>query len=89
MTCVQFNPVDDEYFISGSIDGIVRIWGILENHVVDWADTRDIVTSVCYRPDGEVLLRPNLSHILTRVAFIGNDNIILYNDYIKKKKPYF
>ncbi|ONK57530.1 uncharacterized protein A4U43_C09F1440 [Asparagus officinalis] len=53
VTCVQFNPVDDEYFITGSIDGKVRIWGVTENHVVNWADIRDIVTSVCYRPDGE------------------------------------
>lgn len=53
VTCVQFNPVDDEYFISGSIDGKVRIWSVSENHVVDWADIRDIVTAICYRPDGE------------------------------------
>lgn len=53
VTCVQFNPVDDEYFISGSIDGKVRIWSVSENHVIDWADIRDIITAVCYRPDGE------------------------------------
>jgi len=56
VTCVQFNPVDDTHFISGSIDGKVRIWGISENHVVDWADVRDIITALCYRPDGEVPL---------------------------------
>ncbi|GAV82833.1 WD40 domain-containing protein [Cephalotus follicularis] len=53
VTCVQFNPVDDNYFISGSIDGKVRIWAIPGCHVVDWTDTRDIVTAVCYRPDGK------------------------------------
>ncbi|PKA53946.1 Protein Mut11 [Apostasia shenzhenica] len=52
-TCVQFNPVDEKYFISGSIDGKIRIWSVLENRVVDWADVRDIVTSVCYQPDGK------------------------------------
>lgn len=54
MTCVQFNPVDDDYFISGSIDGKVRIWVIPGCQVVDWIDVTDIVTAVCYRPDGKV-----------------------------------
>jgi WD40 repeat protein len=29
VTCVDFNPVDDNYFISGSIDGNVRLLIIL------------------------------------------------------------
>ncbi|XP_020572835.1 WD repeat-containing protein AAC3-like isoform X2 [Phalaenopsis equestris] len=53
VTCIQFNPVDERYFISGSIDGKVRIWSVLENHVFDWVGIRDIVTAVCYRPDGK------------------------------------
>ncbi|KAI9071048.1 hypothetical protein K1719_025975 [Acacia pycnantha] len=53
VTCIQFNPVDDNHFISGSIDGKVRIWAISDCHVVDWTDVRDIVTAVCYRPDGQ------------------------------------
>ncbi|KAI4337995.1 hypothetical protein L6164_016352 [Bauhinia variegata] len=53
VTCIQFNPVDDNYFISGSIDGKVRIWAIPDCHVVDWTDVREIVTAVCYRPDGQ------------------------------------
>lgn len=55
MTCIQFNPTNDQYFVSGSIDGKIRIWGITENHVVEWVDNRDIVTAVCYQPNGEVL----------------------------------
>ncbi|KAF8379751.1 hypothetical protein HHK36_029200 [Tetracentron sinense] len=53
VTCVQFNPVDDNYFISGSIDGKVRIWAVPGCQVVDWTDIREIVTAVCYRPDGQ------------------------------------
>ncbi|KAJ7959375.1 WD repeat-containing protein 44 [Quillaja saponaria] len=53
VTCVQFNPVNDNYFISGSIDGKVRIWAIPDCQVVDWTDIREIVTAVCYRPDGQ------------------------------------
>ncbi|KAL5214070.1 hypothetical protein ABZP36_003222 [Zizania latifolia] len=53
VTCVQFNPVDENFFISGSIDGKIRVWDILESSVVDWVDIRDIVTAICYRPDGK------------------------------------
>ncbi|KAG8081953.1 hypothetical protein GUJ93_ZPchr0014g47395 [Zizania palustris] len=53
VTCVQFSPVDERYFISGSIDGKVRVWDILNKRVVDWADTRKIITALTYQPDGK------------------------------------
>lgn len=53
VTCIQFNPVNDDYFISGSIDGKVRIWEISGRRVIDWIDVRDIVTAVSYRPDAK------------------------------------
>lgn len=55
VTCVAFNPVDDNYFISGSIDGKVRIWDVYRSRVVDYTDIRDIVTAMCYCPDAKVL----------------------------------
>ncbi|GKA58781.1 WD repeat-containing protein 44, partial [Tanacetum coccineum] len=45
--------VDDNYFISGSIDGKVRIWDVHSCQVIDWIDLGDIVTAVCYNPDGK------------------------------------
>lgn len=54
VTSVQFNPVDDNYFISGCIDGKIRIWAISCCQVVDWTDITEIVMAVCYRPDGKV-----------------------------------
>ncbi|KAM0838600.1 hypothetical protein ACQ4PT_060887 [Festuca glaucescens] len=53
VTCVQFDPTNDDSFITGSIDGKVRVWDITRGSVVDWVDVRDIVTAVCYRPDGK------------------------------------
>ncbi|XP_004293101.1 PREDICTED: WD repeat-containing protein 44 [Fragaria vesca subsp. vesca] len=53
VTCIQFNPVDDNYFISGSLDAKVRIWSILDHQVVDWNDTHEMVTAACYTPDGQ------------------------------------
>ncbi|KAM7279782.1 hypothetical protein ACFE04_006916 [Oxalis oulophora] len=53
VTCIQFNPVDDRYFISGSLDAKVRIWSIPDHHVVDWSDLHEMVTAACYTPDGQ------------------------------------
>jgi len=54
VTCIQFNPVDENYFISGSIDGKVRIWGIREERVIDWANIRDVISAISYQEDGKV-----------------------------------
>ena len=54
VTCVQSNPVDERYFISGSIDGKVRVWDVSEKRVVDWDDARDVITALSYQPDGRV-----------------------------------
>jgi WD40 repeat protein len=54
VTCIQFNPVDDDYFISGSLDGTVRIWNIKNRQVIDWLAQKEMVTAACYAPDGQV-----------------------------------
>ncbi|KAK8934133.1 Protein HIRA [Platanthera zijinensis] len=53
VTCIQFNPTDDNYFISGSLDGKARLWSIPNRQVVDWSDLHEMVTAVCYTPDGQ------------------------------------
>nr|UNY85654.1 WD40-containting protein [Zea mays] len=53
VTCVQFNPTNENQFISGSIDGKIRVWDIPRCSVIDWVDIKDIITAVCYRPDGK------------------------------------
>lgn len=54
VTSVQFNPINEGEFISGSIDGKVRLWQISDRRVFDWVDARHMVTCVCYRPDAKV-----------------------------------
>ncbi|CAM8992215.1 unnamed protein product [Rhodiola kirilowii] len=53
VTCIHFNPADDRYFISGSLDAKVRIWSIPDHQVVDWTDLHEMVTAACYTPDGQ------------------------------------
>lgn len=54
VTCIHFNPMDDDFFVSGSLDAKVRIWNIPSRHVVDWTDIHEMVTAVSYTPDGHV-----------------------------------
>ncbi|KAL2336660.1 hypothetical protein Fmac_011106 [Flemingia macrophylla] len=56
VTCVQFNPMDEDYFISGSLDAKVRMWNISARLVVDWTDVHEMVTAVSHSPDGQVVL---------------------------------
>ncbi|KAK9684183.1 hypothetical protein RND81_10G192300 [Saponaria officinalis] len=53
VTCIQFNPVNDDYFISGSLDAKVRVWSVPGRRVVDWTDLHEMVTAACYTPDGQ------------------------------------
>ncbi|TYG54405.1 hypothetical protein ES288_D09G186800v1 [Gossypium darwinii] len=53
VTCIHFNPSDDNHFISGSLDAKVRIWNVPERRVVDWTDLNEMVTAACYSPDGQ------------------------------------
>ena len=64
MTCVNFNPINDNVFISGSIDGKVRIWEVVNSRVSDYIDIREIVTAVCFRPDGKVCFTIHLTENL-------------------------
>ncbi|XP_019199701.1 PREDICTED: WD repeat-containing protein YMR102C-like [Ipomoea nil] len=63
VTCIQFNPVDENFFISGSIDGKVRIWRVTEKRVSDWADVEDIVSAICYQPNGKGFIVGSISGI--------------------------
>ncbi|XP_037418968.1 WD repeat-containing protein 44-like [Triticum dicoccoides] len=56
VTCIQFNPADEGYFISGSLDCRVRVWSVAERQVVDWSDLNDMVTAASYTPDGQAAI---------------------------------
>ncbi|PKA53468.1 Guanine nucleotide-binding protein subunit beta [Apostasia shenzhenica] len=56
VTCIQFNPSNENFFVSGSIDGKVRIWETLTCRVVAWTDVKEMITAVCYNPDGKGLV---------------------------------
>lgn len=70
VTCIQFNPLDDAHFISGSLDRKVRIWSVEKNIVVNWVDTRNIITAISYQADGKVNLPAFLVSASVLVQFL-------------------
>eukprot|EP00850_Spirogloea_muscicola_P007394 SM000037S13529 [mRNA] locus=s37:469792:475336:- [translate_table: standard] len=53
LTCIDFDPMDDKYFLSGSLDQKLRIWSVPESRVVEWADAREMITAGTYTHDGQ------------------------------------
>ncbi|KAE8722203.1 hypothetical protein F3Y22_tig00014304pilonHSYRG00042 [Hibiscus syriacus] len=86
VTSVAFNPTDDNYFISGSIDGKVRIWEVLRCRVIDYTDVMDIVTAVCYRPDGKGGIVGSMTGNCLFYDIIGNRLQIDEPIYLQSKK---
>ena len=54
VTAIDFHPINDKYFLSGSLDGKLRFWNIPDHAVADWVDIGEMVTAASFRPDGEV-----------------------------------
>ena len=52
VTSIKFNPVNDKFFISGSLDGKLRMWNIPDLKVVDWVDIGEMVTSCTFSSCG-------------------------------------
>eukprot|EP00891_Asterochloris_glomerata_P003295 jgi/Astpho2/3295/e_gw1.00054.81.1_t len=52
VTALDFHPNDDKHFLSGSIDGKVRMWNVPAQAVVDYADVHEMVTAVTFSLDG-------------------------------------
>ncbi|GBG59391.1 hypothetical protein CBR_g38417 [Chara braunii] len=72
VTCVDFNPVDDKFFISGSFDDKLRIWNIPDFSVADWTDVREIVTTACYTRDGKGAIVGSHKGICRFYSITGN-----------------
>jgi WD40 repeat protein len=43
---------NDEVFVSGCLDKIIRIWHIHRKKVIDYINTQDLITAITYSPTG-------------------------------------
>ncbi|KRX41927.1 WD repeat-containing protein 44 [Trichinella murrelli] len=58
VTSIAFSPKDDRYFVSGSLDGKIRLWLIPEKKVCFWneLDEGQMVTAVTYVRKGDLVV---------------------------------
>jgi WD40 repeat protein len=52
VTAIDFHPINDKYFLSGSLDGKLRFWNIPDHRVADWVDIGEMVTAATFTSDG-------------------------------------
>jgi WD40 repeat protein len=52
VTSIAVHPLNEALFLSGSIDGKVRLWNVPESRVTSWQDVHDMVTAVTFSGDG-------------------------------------
>ncbi|ODQ81226.1 hypothetical protein BABINDRAFT_160608 [Babjeviella inositovora NRRL Y-12698] len=56
VTSVAFHPLDDRFFLSGSLDKKLRLWSILEREVAYECDLGCLITAIAFTGDGEYCL---------------------------------
>ncbi|CAA18402.1 WD repeat protein, human WDR44 family [Schizosaccharomyces pombe] len=56
VTCVAFHPIDDRYFVSGSLDCKIQLWSILRHKILHWTELEYVVSTICFYPDGESIV---------------------------------
>lgn len=50
---IKFHPVDDRFFLAGSLDHKLRLWSIPDSAVAYEARVPDIITAVAFTPSGK------------------------------------
>ncbi|KAL5039760.1 hypothetical protein BDV3_003180 [Batrachochytrium dendrobatidis] len=57
VTSVCFHPHDDRYFLSGALDGRVRLWSIHEKKVKYWNELhRNAISALAFNRDGTTVI---------------------------------
>lgn len=90
VTTIQFHPRDDRYFMSGSLDGKLRLWNIPEKRVSLWnevaalpSQSSSLTPSLVKRKDSKGgLASDQPSHgLITASAFVQNGKFAVIGTY--------
>ncbi|KAF1846964.1 WD40 repeat-like protein [Cucurbitaria berberidis CBS 394.84] len=57
---IQFHPTDDRFFLAGSLDAKLRLWSIPDKSVAFSITVPDMITAVCFTPDGKTCIAGTL-----------------------------
>jgi len=56
VTCVDFDPNNDSSFVCGSVDKILRVWGIKEGRVQHWEKLTGVITAVVFDSESKMIV---------------------------------
>lgn len=57
---IQFHPMDDRFFLAGSLDSKLRLWSIPDKSVAYSASVPDMITAVTFSPNGKTCIAGTL-----------------------------
>ena len=57
---IQFHPMDDRFFLAGSLDSKLRLWSIPDKNVAYSASVSEMITAVAFTPDGKTCIAGTL-----------------------------
>jgi WD40 repeat protein len=79
VTTISFHPKDDRYFLSGSLDGKLRLWNIPDKRVTLWNE----VSAVSSQPRASKTQTPGAqTHgLITASAFVQNGKFAVIGTY--------
>ncbi|KAK3240730.1 hypothetical protein CYMTET_49450 [Cymbomonas tetramitiformis] len=55
VTAIDFHPLNDKFFLSGSLDEKLRLWNIPDHKIADWVHVHEMITAACFSSDGNTV----------------------------------
>ena len=87
VTSIAVHPLDETLFLSGSIDGKVRLWGVTDARVKSWVDIHDMVTAVSFNSDGSTAVVGSMRG-KCRFYSLGPNNMLEYEAQLDVKNKH-
>ena len=84
VSCLDFHPEDDRFFVTGGLDGKVRLWNIAGRRVQSVCDVPGVITAIAFtRGGGKVCVGTHAGGVLT---FGCSDRLVLAGSLAVNKK---
>jgi WD40 repeat protein len=72
VSSVFFNPINENLFASGCLDGRIRTWNIKEKKMINWREVKgDPITSIHITKNGAVIVAGTFSGLCIFYDFLG------------------
>ncbi|KAI1289338.1 WD repeat-containing protein 44 [Halotydeus destructor] len=81
VTTIQFHPRDDRYFLSGSLDGKLRLWNIPDKRVTLWNEVMALPTQAQRGSKGQPSSQHQSHGLITSSAFVQNGKFAVVGTY--------